>query len=163
MNHFNKKKLQMNLPLHVHTRSCKKSDDIWSSNNISSRPNFPSFQPCSKGDPTAGFSICAFKHIFVLYEDLRTCAIDQNKCIIQTPNLIIGFRITMVNETCIFCGFKRSKCLKGCFYLWYTVRYNGSKSKHTRFPQHKYFCKSVFCQSLNSYEHCTIVVLYNLI
>jgi hypothetical protein len=24
----------------------------------------------------------------------------------------------MVNETCIFCGFKSSKCLKGCFYLW---------------------------------------------
>jgi hypothetical protein len=36
--------------------------------------------------------------------------------IIQTHNLIIiGFRITIVNETCIFCGFKRSKCLKGCF------------------------------------------------
>jgi hypothetical protein len=30
------------------------------------------------------------------------------------------------------------------------------KSKHTRFAQHRYFfCKSVFCQSLNSYEHCT--------
>jgi hypothetical protein len=35
--------------------------------------------------------------------------------------IIIGFRITMVNETCIFCGFKRSKCLKGCFYLWITL------------------------------------------
>jgi hypothetical protein len=44
-----------------------------------------------------------------------------------------------------------------CFIIFciYTVRYNGSKSKHTRFPQHRYFCKSVFCQSLNSYEHCT--------
>jgi hypothetical protein len=29
----------------------------------------------------------------------------------------VVFRITMVNEACIFCGFKRSKCLKGCFYL----------------------------------------------
>jgi hypothetical protein len=38
-----------------HTRSCKKSDDIWPSNNIGSRPNFPSLQPCSRGDPTAGF------------------------------------------------------------------------------------------------------------
>jgi hypothetical protein len=68
--------LQTDLPLHVHTRSCKKSDDIWSSNNISSRPNFQSFQPCSKGDPTAGFGICAFNHIFVLYEDLRTCCLN---------------------------------------------------------------------------------------
>jgi hypothetical protein len=122
--------LQTDLPLHVHTKSCKKSDDIWPSNNIGSS------------------------------------------------------RITMVNETCIFCGFKRSKCLKGCFYLWinlikknykgthemyndrsyltfiyvslwYTVWYYGSKSKHTRFAQHRYFCKAVFCQSLNSYEHCT--------
>jgi hypothetical protein len=53
---------------------------------------------------------------------ISPCAIDQIKCIIQTPNLIIiGFRITMVNETCIFCGFKSSKCLKGCFYLWITL------------------------------------------
>ena len=37
----------------------------------------------------------------------------------------------------------------------YTAPYKGSKSKHARFPLHKYFCKSVFCQSLNSYEHCT--------
>ena len=37
----------------------------------------------------------------------------------------------------------------------YTAPYKGSKPKHARFPQHKYFCKSVFCQSLNSYEHCT--------
>ena len=66
--------LQTDLPFH--TRSCKKSDDIWSSNNISSRPNFQSFQPCSKGDPTAGFGICAFNHIFVLYEDLRTCCLN---------------------------------------------------------------------------------------
>jgi hypothetical protein len=44
--------------------------------NISSRPNFPSFQPCSKGDPTAGFGICAFNHIFALYEDLRTCCLN---------------------------------------------------------------------------------------
>ena len=35
--------------------SCKKSDDIWPSNNIGSRPNFPSLQPCSRCDPTAGF------------------------------------------------------------------------------------------------------------
>jgi hypothetical protein len=27
----------------------------------------------------------------------------------------------MGNETCRFCGFKRSKCLKGCFYLWITL------------------------------------------
>jgi hypothetical protein len=26
----------------------------------------------------------------------------------------------------------------------YTIRYNVSKSKHTRFTQHRYFCKSVF-------------------
>jgi hypothetical protein len=40
---------------------------------------------------------------------ISPCAIDHIKCIIQTPNLIIiGFRITMVNETCIFCGFKPS-------------------------------------------------------
>ena len=68
--------LQTDLPLHVHTRSCKKSDDIWSSKNISSRPNFQSFQPCSKGDPTAGFGISSFNHIFVLYEDLRTCCLN---------------------------------------------------------------------------------------
>jgi hypothetical protein len=39
-----------------------------------------------------------------------------------------------------------------CFIIFciYTVRYNGSKSKHARFPQHKYFCKSVFCQSLKN-------------
>jgi hypothetical protein len=29
-----------------------------------SRPNFPSFQPCSKGYPTAGFGICAFNYFF---------------------------------------------------------------------------------------------------
>ena len=59
-----------------HTRSCKKSDDIWPSNNIGSRPNFPSLQPCSRGDPTAGFGICANNHIFTLYEDLRTCCLN---------------------------------------------------------------------------------------
>ncbi len=66
--------LQTDLPLH--TRSCKKSDDIWPSNNIGSRPNFPSLQPCSRGDPTAGFGICAINHIFVWYEDLRTCCLN---------------------------------------------------------------------------------------
>jgi hypothetical protein len=88
--------LQTDLPLHVHTRSCKKSDDIWSSNNISSRPNFPS------------------------------------------PNLIIGFRITMVNETCIFCGFKRSKCLKVCFYLWITLIKKNYKDSHEMCNAHSY-------------------------
>ena len=68
--------LQTDLPLHVHTRSCKKSDDSWPSNNIGSRPNFPSFQPCARGDPTAGFGIYAFNHIFVWYEDLRTCCLN---------------------------------------------------------------------------------------
>ena len=33
-------------------------------------------QPCSRSDPTAGFEICAFNHIFVLYEDLRTCCLN---------------------------------------------------------------------------------------
>ena len=66
--------LQTDLPLH--TRSCKTSDDIWPSNNIGSRPNFPSLQPCSRGDPTAGFGICAINHIFVWYEDLRTCCLN---------------------------------------------------------------------------------------
>ena len=66
--------LQTDLPFH--TRSCKKSDDIWPSNNIGSRPNFPSLQPCSRGDPTAGFGICAINHIFVWYEDLRTCCLN---------------------------------------------------------------------------------------
>ena len=67
--------LQTDLLLHVHPAKSQ-SDDIWSSSNISSRPNFQSFQPCSKGDPTAGFGICAFNHIFVLYEDLRTCCLN---------------------------------------------------------------------------------------
>jgi hypothetical protein len=33
-------------------------------------------QPCSRGDPTAGFGICAINHIFVWYEDLRTCCLN---------------------------------------------------------------------------------------
>ena len=37
---------------------------------------FHLFNTCSKGDPTAGFGICAFNHIFVLYEDLRTCCLN---------------------------------------------------------------------------------------
>jgi hypothetical protein len=41
-----------------------------------SRPNFPFWQPCSRGDPTAGFGICAISHIFVWYEDLRTCCLN---------------------------------------------------------------------------------------
>jgi hypothetical protein len=88
--------LQTDLPLHVHTRSCKKSDDIWSSNNISSRPNFPSFQPCSKGEPTAGFGICAFNHIFVLYEDLRTCCLNVSSL---GGNLIKVESLTVANFT----------------------------------------------------------------
>ena len=45
--------------------------------NIGSRPNFrPSLQPCSRGDPTAGFGICAINHIFAWYEDLRTCCLN---------------------------------------------------------------------------------------
>ena len=75
--------LQTDLPLHVHTRSCKKSDDIWSSNNISSRPNFPSFQPCPKGDPTAGFGICAFNNIFCFVRRSKNmlfkCVFTQRK------------------------------------------------------------------------------------
>ena len=89
--------LQTDLPLHVHTRSCKKSDDIWSSNNISSRPNFQSFQPCSKGDPTAGFGICAFNHIFVLYEDLRTCCLNVSSL---GGSLTKVESLTVANFTC---------------------------------------------------------------
>ena len=37
---------------------------------------FHLFNHAQKVDPTAGFSICAFKHIFVLYEDLRTCCLN---------------------------------------------------------------------------------------
>jgi hypothetical protein len=33
-------------------------------------------QPCSRGDPATGFGICAFNHIFVWYEDLRTCCLN---------------------------------------------------------------------------------------
>jgi hypothetical protein len=86
--------LQTDLPLHVHARSCKKSDDIWSSNNTSSRPNFPSVQPCSKGDPTAGFGICAFNHIFVLYEDLRECWLNVSSLggsLTKVESLIVAY------------------------------------------------------------------------
>jgi hypothetical protein len=70
---------------------------------------------------------------------ISQCAIDQIKCIIQTPNLIIiGFRITMVNETCIFCGFKPSKCLKGCFYLWITLIKKTYKGSHEIYKAHSY-------------------------
>jgi hypothetical protein len=40
--------------------------------SLSSVPNFPSLQPCSRGDQTAGFG----NHIFVWYEDLRTCCLN---------------------------------------------------------------------------------------
>ena len=92
--------LQTDLPLHVHTRSCKKSDDIWPSNNIGSRPNFPSFQPCSRGYPTAGFGICAFNHFFVWYEDLRTCCLNVS-------SLAIGVNITKV-ESLTVANFARN-------------------------------------------------------
>ena len=68
---------------------CKKSDDIWPSNNIESRPTCPSFQPCSRCYPTAGFGICAFNHIFVWYEDLRICCLNVS-------SLAIGGSITKV-------------------------------------------------------------------
>ena len=32
----------------------------------------------------------------------------------------MGFGLRWWMKLCIFCGFKRSKCLKGCFYLWIT-------------------------------------------
>jgi hypothetical protein len=40
------------------------------------KTKFPSLQPCSRGDPTAGFGICAINHIYVWYEDLRTCCLN---------------------------------------------------------------------------------------
>jgi hypothetical protein len=36
-------------------------------------------QPCSRGDSTAGFGICAINHIFVWYEDLRTCCLNVSR------------------------------------------------------------------------------------
>jgi hypothetical protein len=33
-------------------------------------------QPCSRGDPTAGFGICAINHIFFWYEGLRSCCLN---------------------------------------------------------------------------------------
>jgi hypothetical protein len=39
----------------------------------------------------------------------------------------------MVNETCIFCGVKRSKCLKGCFYLK-----KNYKGPHEMYNAHSY-------------------------
>jgi hypothetical protein len=59
--------------------------------NIGSRLNFPSFQPCSRGYPTADFGICAFNHIFVWYEDLRTCCLNVS-------SLAIGGSITKVES-----------------------------------------------------------------
>jgi hypothetical protein len=44
----------------------------------------------------------------------------------------------MVNETCIFCGFKRSKCLKGCFYLWITLIKKNYKGSHEMYNAHSY-------------------------
>jgi hypothetical protein len=42
------------------------------------------------------------------------------------------------------------------YFVYIYCSIQGTKSKHTRFAQHRYFfCKSVFCQSINSYEHCT--------
>ena len=80
-----------------HTRSYKKSDDISPSNNIGSRPNFPSLQPCSRGDPTADFGICAINHIFVWYEDLRTCCLDVSSL---RGSLTKVESLTVSNFTC---------------------------------------------------------------
>jgi hypothetical protein len=79
---------------------CKKSDDIWPSNNIESRPTCPSFQPCSRCYPTAGFGICAFNHIFVWYEDLRICCLNVS-------SLAIGGSITKV-ESLTVANFTRN-------------------------------------------------------
>jgi hypothetical protein len=70
--------------LRLHTRSCKKSDDIWPSNNIGSIPNFPSLQPCSSSffkQIMKTTTLCIY-----LIPWISPYAIDQIKCIIQTPS-----------------------------------------------------------------------------
>jgi hypothetical protein len=76
---------------------------------------------------TVVFMICLKKEILRAYASSSSISVLfvitlWQRSNAQTPNLIIiGFRITMVNKTCIFCGFKPSKCLKGCFYLRITL------------------------------------------
>ena len=54
---------------------------------------FHLFNHAQKVDPTAGFSICAFKHIFVLYEDLRTCCLNVSS---------LGGSLTKVESLTVF-------------------------------------------------------------
>jgi hypothetical protein len=60
----------------------------------------PAKGPCSRSYPTAGFGICAFNHIFVWYEDLRTCCLNVS-------SLATGGSITKV-ETLTVANFTRN-------------------------------------------------------
>jgi hypothetical protein len=68
--------LHTDFPLHVHTKSWRKSEDIWPSNKTDSRLNFPSFQPYWRGDPITALASCAFIQIFVCKELFNTCFLN---------------------------------------------------------------------------------------
>lgn len=68
--------LQTDFPLQVQIKSWRKSEDINPSNKIGSSPDCPSCQPWVAGSPIAGFATCAFTHILVWNEALKTCCLN---------------------------------------------------------------------------------------
>jgi hypothetical protein len=69
--------------------------------------------------------------------------------------VIMTFIYVSLYETCIFNGFKRSKCLKGCFYLWMTLIKKNFKGSHEMYNARSY----LGTDKIQTYKN-TCVVLF---
>jgi hypothetical protein len=98
---------QTDLPLQVHTRSCKKSDDIWPLKNTGTNRFFFS-HPNKRGEFGGGFGMCAVRlGIFLLYLILHwsmSCLLKKIKNSRWSLTLmrLVGFKTNRRPCNCIF-------------------------------------------------------------